>query len=127
MSARIINVNWSDYIKYTEKDTADIPVKAGVYEYYVKIKDSNNMRYQYVGRATNLQDRFNKHLSDDEENECLKELIEKYIWYYRYALISKQADREDAELGLYNKHNYECNKITPTGSGQGKFEIVENE
>lgn len=126
MSERVIKIKWSSYIKHSEKDTANIPTDSGVYEYYSQVQGKKKKKY--VGKAENLQQRFNEHLGKDEENECLKKLLKDkdYIWFYRYAIIRNKADREDAELGLYRKYTYECNKVEPSGSGNGNFRIEEN-
>ena len=126
MSVRIIKIKWSTFIKYTEKDTVKIPTDPGVYEYYSESKKSKTKNRKYLGKADNLLSRFNQHLSKDEENECLKKFLKDYVWFYRYAIIQIKADREDAELGLYRKYSYDCNKVEPPGSGKGTFKIEES-
>lgn len=125
MSQRVIQIKWSAFIPYTSKNTANIPSKGGVYEYYSSVKGKKKKKY--VGQTDDLSTRFKQHLGKDEKNKCLKKLLkdDDYIWYYRYALISNDDDRKDAELGLYNKYSYECNEIEPSGSGKGNFRIVE--
>lgn len=125
MSVHRIKINWSEFISWKEEETATILEKPGVYEFYVGQKNGTKRRI-YVGKADDLRKVYRDHLSEDEQNECLKNHLKKHVWYYRYAIITIKADREDAELGLYRKHTYECNKIEPPGSNRKSFIIVED-
>ena len=125
MAVHTIKITWSKFISWEQEKTAAIPEKPGVYEFYVGQKDGKKRRI-YVGRADNLKKVYGSHLGEDEPNECLKNHLKKHVWYYRYAIITIKADREDAELGLYRKYKYECNKIEPPGSGRKSFVIVED-
>ena len=125
MSVHRIKINWSEFTSWKEGKTAKIPEKPGVYEFYVGLKSGGKRRI-YVGKADDLRKAYLDHLRDDEPNECLKNHLKKHVWYYRYAIITIKADREDAELGLYRKYTYECNKIEPPGSSRKSFVIVED-
>jgi len=124
-SAYTIKITWSNFIPYTQGTSANVPDAPGVYEFWVGLKGEGKRRI-YVGKADNLSERYLHHLSDEEENECLKNNLKKYVWYYRYAIIKIKADREDAELGLYRKYKYECNIVEPPGSGRKNFTILED-
>lgn len=125
MSEHKIKITWSKFSSWKEREKASIPEKPGVYEFYVGLKSGAKRRI-YVGKADNLRTVYLGHLRDDEPNKCLKDNLQKYVWYYRYAIITIKADREDAELGLYRKHKYECNAIEPPGSGRKSFTIIED-
>lgn len=124
LSEHKIKITWAEFISWKEEKTAKIPEDLGVYEFYVGV--NGKKRRIYVGKADNLKVIYKQHLSDDEPNQCLKKHLKKNVWYYRYAIIKDKADREDAELGLYRKYSYECNKIEPPGSGRKSFTIVED-
>jgi len=123
MSVYNIKINWSKFLEKGHEE--EVPNSPGVYEFYVGLKSGEKTRI-YVGKADDLKAVFSAHFQDDEPNECLKNNLAKYKWYYRYAILTIKADREDAELGLYRKHNYECNKIEPPGSGRKNFVINED-
>lgn len=125
MSVYTIKITWSKFSDYKEGKSATIPEESGVYEFYVGLKNDGKRRI-YVGKADNLKAVYLAHLEDDEPNECLKKHLKEHVWYYRYAIIKDKADREDAELGLYRVHSYECNKIEPPGSGRKNFAINED-
>lgn len=123
MSVHTIKINWSKFLeKGHEKE---IPNSSGVYEFQVGLKSGGKTRI-YVGKADDLKSVFSAHFQEDEPNKCLKNNPAKYKWYYRYAILKIKADREDAELGLYRKHKYECNKIEPPGSSRKNFAINED-
>lgn len=120
-----IHLKWSAFIGYEEWDSNKVPESSGVYEYFTRLKGGGR-KIVYVGEADNLQERSVKHLAETEPNECLKEKLEKIKWDFRYALLSLEADRQDAEQALYDKYKPECNKIRPSGSGRNlQIEIEE--
>jgi len=125
MAVQKIKLKWSDFISWTASKTADVPDDAGVYEFWVGQVNSSKRRI-YVGKADNLKTIYTSHLTDEEPNQCLKDHIKQHVWYYRFAIMSTKADREDAELGLYRKYTYECNKVEPPGSGKKDFVIDED-
>ena len=128
MSVRVIEIKWNPFIPHTQQDSVKIPEQPGVYEYYSIIKVSEKKKKKYVGETDDLNRRFREHLNDEEENLCLKKLLqEKYVWFYRYSIINDEDDRLDAELGLWIKYKHECNKEKPKGSGKGRFKIVEKD
>ena len=72
---------------------------------------------QYVGESGDLQRRLLEHLSDDEENECIKRLM-KDTTYFRFALLETEKDRLCAESYLYQEFDVDgngppCNKQEP--------------
>ena len=125
LSVHKIKITWSNFSDWTEGKNANVPEDPGVYEFYIGLKGGGKRRI-YIGKAENLKAIYLAHLGDDEPNECLKSHLKKHVWYYRYAIIKNTADREDAELGLFRTHSYECNKIEPPGSGRESFVINED-
>jgi hypothetical protein len=123
MSTYKIKIKWSEFLEHGQETR--VPNSSGAYEFYVGLKEGGKTRI-YVGKADDLKAVFLSHFSEDESNECLKTNLAKYKWYYRYAIIGNKADRQDAELGLYRRHSYECNKIEPPGSGRKDFVLDED-
>jgi len=120
-----IHLKWSAFIGYEEWDSNKVPESGGVYEYFIRLQGGGR-RIVYVGEADNLQKRSQEHLAESEKNKCLKEKLEKIKWDFRYALLSLKADRQDAELALYDKYKPECNTVQPSGSGRNlEIEIEE--
>lgn len=112
-----MQINWSDFHStYTEEEVKRfVPVDAGVYLLCVKLKDSNNWKCFYVGRAINLEERLLEHLSFDEENECIKKKVFHKVCGFEYAIVSEQNNREGIEKFLYDHYGPECNLIDPGG------------
>lgn len=127
MTKHTIDVYWSKIIKYLEENAEDVPEKTGVYEILVKLKDKNEYKRKYIGRAANLHRRYLEHLSDEEENENIHDGVRDYICGFDYALIGNEPDRKDAEKGLYEKHDYPWNEVPPEGSGRDlDIEVIEH-
>lgn len=90
------------------------PTSAGVYLLWVKYK-SGQWECFYIGQASNLEDRLLDHLSDEEENNCIKENV-KYRSGFHYAKVGRESDRDGIEKYLYDHYSPECNKVDPGGT-----------
>ena len=112
-----ITLKWSAFFGYEVYNSNKIPKEKGVYEFFVRLK-SGGSRIIYVGQAEDLQKRSVDHQLDSEQNECLKKHLKDNKWDFRHALLSLEADRQDAEQALYDKHKPECNQVRPNGSGR---------
>ena len=66
--------------------------------------------------ASDLEDRLLDHLSDSEENECIKTKVARFICGYEYAEVAKQSDRDGIEKFLYDHYPPECNQVDPGGT-----------
>ena len=111
-----MQITWSSFhSSYTESEVKRyVPAEAGVYLLWVKLKNGK-WRCFYVGQASDLKDRLLDHLSDDEENECVKNNVTNYTCGFEYAKVSKQSDRDGIEKFLYDHYKPECNKVDPGG------------
>jgi len=111
-----MKITWSSFHSpYTESKVRKyVTTEAGVYLLWVKLK-SGKWKCFYVGKAENLEARLLYHLSDDEENECIKDNVSKHICGFEYAKVSKQSDRDGIEKYLYDHYSPECNQIDPGG------------
>src|SRR6266404_637568 len=111
-----MNVTWSSfYSPYSEETVKKyVPTSAGVYLLWVKLKDGK-WRCFYAGQASNLEGRLLEHLGEDEENECLKKNVSKYICGFEYAEVGLQKNRDGIEKFLYDHYEPECNQVDPGG------------
>ncbi len=92
-----------------------IPEVSGVYRLSYRSSDGNIYVF-YVGQATNLKERINQHLSQDEANLCIKKMLANYSCFVRYARIDDQEVRNGAESFLYKHYTPSCNITEPFGS-----------
>ncbi|MFH1656944.1 MAG: hypothetical protein ABH919_00535 [bacterium] len=103
-----MKLNWTERISLTQSGVDRIKAIAGVYRliYYDRSKDKYYI--YYVGQAEDLNDRLTQHLSGNETNECCQEHLNNYTCYFRAAAVSRQADRDGAEVALYNYYKPSC-------------------
>lgn len=108
-----MKISWTKRIPLNEDGVALINKVAGVYK--LIHHDSGKKKYyvHYVGQAKNLNDRLTKHLIDNKDNECCIEYLNEYDCYFRAAAISTQAERDSAEVALYNKYEPKCVERIP--------------
>jgi excinuclease UvrABC nuclease subunit len=112
-----MQIKWSSFhTPYKEERVNEcVPADAGVYLLWVKLKNAK-WRCFYAGRAAHLAKRLLEHLSDNEENNCIKENVSNYVCGFEYATVSEQRDREAIEKFLYDKYKPECNEVDPGGT-----------
>ena len=122
-----VKLEWTWVHPYESTRLWNIPQRAGIYEVMTKLKDSDRYRRDYVGQSTDLHHRAADHLSANEPNSCLRDTVQKYVCAFRYALVSPEADRLDAEQALYDKYRHRCNTSRPPGSGRSPRPPVEEE
>lgn len=112
-----MQITWSSFHeKYSDQEVNTyVPTDAGVYLLWVKLKNGK-WRCFYVGQARDLERRLLDHLSDDEENPCLKKHVAEYKCGFEYAEVPLQKDRDGIEKYLYDHYGPECNQIDPGGN-----------
>lgn len=112
-----MKVIWSGF--FTPYDSEQVKnnatTPAGVYLLWVKLKN-DKWRCFYAGQASNIYGRLQDHLSDEEDNECIKNNVSEFICGFEYADLTKQSSRDGIEKFLYDHYNPECNKIDPGGA-----------
>lgn len=114
---RKLDLNWSDYIKYTSTNVGRVFNKPGVYKISI-LQNDGSLAVRYVGQTDDLNRRLYEHLDvDNEKNQCLREKLSKYDASFSVAVITSQEDRNGAELALYNHYKPTCNdpKAIPNG------------
>lgn len=109
-TAQKLNLIWNGYYSYNDSSVErNVPESAGVYKISVSQQDKT-LKVHYVGQAENLRKRLKEHLdTTNEQNKCLVEHIERYTCSYKFALVSRQGDRDAAERALYIHYKPECN------------------
>ena len=90
------SLNWSDDIKYLSSNAVKIPESGGLYKVLRNDGENGKLTRVYLGKAENLRSQFNYHLSDSEENECLKRNVHNKECYFKYALLSGEDNRQNA-------------------------------
>jgi excinuclease UvrABC nuclease subunit len=110
-----MEVQWSSFQRLTEENVNKyVPKSAGVYLLWVQLK-SEKWRCDYVGQADDLERRLLEHMSDSEENDCIKEHVKEHILNYMYATVPRQSDRDGVEKFLYDHYGPKCNVVDPGG------------
>jgi excinuclease UvrABC nuclease subunit len=111
-----MQISWSAFQSFTEENVKkDAPRDSGVYLLWVKLKNDKWQCY-YAGQAENLESRLLAHLSNGEENTCIKSNVLDYISGYEYAKFSLQNDRDGIEKFLYDYYKPSCNEKDPGGT-----------
>ena len=112
-----MKVTWSGIFSPYDENTVKrfAPTSGGVYLLSVKLKNGK-WKCFYVGKAANLRERLLDHLSEGEENECIKKKVTDYICGFEFAEVSREIDRKGIEKFLYDRIKPECNQVDPGGS-----------
>lgn len=111
-------VTWSNFFdNYTTQNVEDfVNTFSGVYTLWVQYK-TGQWKCFYVGQAINIETRLLEHLSQNEENDCIKNHVRDHRCGFYYAQVERQSDRDNAERSLYECYAQpECNQIVPSGN-----------
>lgn len=103
------NLRWSSNIRYISVNSGRIPENGGVYKVLRDDGEEGKLARVYVGKAIDLRAQYTRHLSDYEENTCLRRNLNNEECYFKYALLSGEENRQNAETHLLNTGKYECN------------------
>lgn len=112
----ILNLEWNSPIHYESGGNFTWPKSEGVYVIAKEI--DGKIKAKYVGQG-NLYERMTAHEGKDEQNTCLKKVMDDRdnVKVY-YAKVTNQVDRENAEytlFQLYGGTDKLCNQIAPVG------------
>lgn len=108
-----MQLKWTERISLTQSGVDRIKAIAGVYRLINYSRADDKYYVYYVGQADDLNNRLSQHLSGNETNECCQKYLDNYTCYFRAAAISGQADRDGAEVALYNKFEPTCVERIP--------------
>jgi len=107
------HVKWSDFHSLTESTVINhVPDKSGIYILWVEVK-GEKWRCIFVGQAQDIRTGLLQHMTNNEENERLKENVKEFVCGFQYALVEKQSDKDGMEKYLYEYNNPECNNTPP--------------
>lgn len=111
----MLNFTWSK-IMFLSKQSVDlVPTSAGVYVIWGKLM-SGEWKTVYVGKASNLKQRLNYHLSPFETNIELKNFIADCETYFNWIKVDLPFQRSGIKLYLYDKLTPMFNQVRPSGS-----------
>lgn len=109
-------VDWSCHETYDAATVdAEAPHTGGVYVLWVKLKDKDEWRCFYVGKADDLHDRLLDHLAEEEPNECIAAKIKDKVCGFFFAEVAKAVVRSGIEKFLFDHYEPECNEQDPGG------------
>lgn len=110
-----MELEWNGRFSYDEVTVKKcVMKKPGNYMIMVKLKNGN-FRPIYVGKAIDLEGRLLEHLSNSEDNSCLKKHVKDHILGIRYCYVGSETDRQNIEYTLYKNYSHECNQNIPDG------------
>lgn len=108
-----MQLNWTERIPLAQSGVNRIKAISGVYRLINYNRTDNKYYVYYVGQADNLNSRIIQHLSGNETNKSCQKYLDNYTCYFRAAAISGQANRDGAEVSLYNKFKPTCVERVP--------------
>jgi len=104
-------IEWSGInSNYSEDEVKKyVPIESGVYLLWEKLAESNKWLCFYVGKTKGLEKRLLEHLSDNEDNDCIKKKVAEKVCGFEYAKVANQNERDGIEKFLYDHYNPSCN------------------
>jgi len=109
--------NWTlSWSKLTPLNSTDVNSLDASMEgiYRLSRQEGDKIFVFYVGKGK-IKDRLLKHLSELEENDCLKATIKSYTCFFRYSIITREDIRKAAERKMYKIYQPSCNSVEPEG------------
>ncbi len=108
-----MQLNWTERIPLTKSGVLRIKAVAGVYRLVYHDTQKDKYFVYYVGQAEDLNERLGQHLSDTETSKCCQGYLKSHTCYLRAVAISRQTDRDGAEVALYNHFEPTCVERIP--------------
>lgn len=109
-------LDWHGYATYNADTVSqNTPSRSGVYIVWVK-QTTGDWKCRYVGQSLDLKARLLAHLSTDEPNTALKNIISRYICGFSFAEVPQVSLLNGVERYLYDHYRPECNVVQPQGS-----------
>ena len=105
-------LEWYKIEPYNKEKVNNVTNDAGVYIISARQTDGSYVA-RYIGQANDLHSRLLEHLQDDEQNEKLKQYIQKINLKVSYAKVRYKEQRDAIELYLFNFLNPKCNINKP--------------
>ena len=110
-----MELTWSKLLPLNETVILSQPVKAGVYRLSYKSADGSYYVF-YVGNADiSLKDSLTRHISENEENICIKTTIKNLECYFKVTEINNPAERVNAIRTMIEHFKPKCNPPQTAG------------
>ncbi len=109
--------NWTlSWSKLTAFNSANVNSLDSSIEgvYRLSRQEGDKIFVFYIGKGK-IKDRLFKHLSESEDNDCLRATIKSYTCFFRYSIITREDIRKAAERKMYKLYQPSCNSIEPEG------------
>lgn len=108
-------LNWQGFATYNASTVIkNIPSRSGVYIIWEK-QTTGGWKCLYVGQSLDLKERLLAHLSSEEPNINLKNIISKYVCGFSFAEVPQQSLLNGIERYLYEQYKPQCNSVQPQG------------
>ncbi|NLI74323.1 MAG: hypothetical protein GX369_06105 [Euryarchaeota archaeon] len=104
------NMEWSGSFELDRLDISNLPDEAeGVYRIsrFKSLSESPIIIYIDQGK---LKDRLMHHISEDEENVCIRHVLSKRKCWFDYCIISTESEREQVKKDEINILDPSCNR-----------------
>lgn len=106
-------LSWSNLIGLTADNINSVDEEfEGVYR--ISRSEGDKAFVFYVGKGR-IRERLLHHVSDNEENECIKTTVRSFSCYFKYAIITNEEVRSATERKLYRFYLPSCNSVEPSG------------
>jgi len=106
-------LDWQNFAVYNEDTVSrNTPSRSGVYIIWLK-QTSGDWKCSYVGQSQDLKTRLLAHLSTDEPNTTLKNIISRHTCGFSFAEVPQVSSLSYFERQLYDKYKPECNVVRP--------------
>ena len=107
-----LHVRWYGIRYTTDVISSKVESKGGVYVIACLNKERMIFFPYFTGEAANLKEKALLHLSNSEENSCIKEKLAGQC-YFQYAYIEDEEERKGAARYLYDRYKPPCNTSVP--------------
>lgn len=106
-------LNWRNYRDFNANTINNKVLETpGVYLIWVRINDGS-WRIYYVGQTENLKRKLLEHLSENEPNDLLKDMILRCVCGFSFAPVNSHEERCGIERFFYEHYSPKCNLAIP--------------
>ena len=103
MNVNELNPKVENIIEFEYKSLKKLPINYGCY-----VISNFNYEIMYIGKATNLKNRFQNHLDTPEKN--VKTILGKAYWF-SYKICENEFEIAKLERGWLNQHELKEGKL----------------
>lgn len=111
----MLTLHWTKLLSLDQSIINTQDFGPGVYRLSYKSADGSYYVF-YIGRSdASVKERLLQHISESEENLCIKINIKNLECYFKFAPVDDQTERENIERTLYEHFKPRCNNREPEG------------